>query len=96
MDESSAAIEYEPVRSESTQRLSVRLLVVTVALLMGGIGGWVIRGWSVEASDAVVIGEASEFPPGSVTEVVVDASHFNPFGLERCRCEVWQMPSGAA
>jgi hypothetical protein len=37
-----------------------------------------------------VIGQASEFPPGSVTEVVLDVGHFDPFGLENLD----ELPSG--
>ncbi len=40
--------------------------------------------------EAVVIGQASEFPPGSVTEVVLDVGYFDPFGLENLD----ELPSG--
>jgi len=38
----------------------------------------------VDGSDpeAVAIGSAADFPPGSVTEVVLDVGHFDPVGLE--------------
>jgi hypothetical protein len=84
MAESTAAIEYDPVApTAKRRRLIFGLLVVTVAVLLGGVGSWVLRGWlDARSPDAVVIGHASEFPPGSVTELVLDLGHFDPFGLE--------------
>ena len=84
MDESSAAIEYDSVAPGAWwRRLPVGLLVVTMAVLLGGVGGWVLRGWvDAPSPGVVVIGQASEFPLGSVIEVVLDADHFHPFGLE--------------
>jgi hypothetical protein len=80
MGESSAAIEYDSFApTERRRRLPVVLLVVTAALMLGGIGGWVLRGWvDARSPEAVVIGQASEFPPGSGTEVVLDVGHFDP------------------
>ncbi len=87
--DSTAAIEYDSVATTSRRRLPVWLLVVTVALLLGGIGGWVLRGWvDTRSPEAVLIGQASDFPPGSVTEVALDMGHFDPFGLESPAAEV--------
>lgn len=93
MDESSAAIEYDPVAPKAwRRRLPIGPLVVTMAVLLGGVGGWVLRGWlEARSPEAVVIGQASEFPPGSVIEVVLDADHFDPFGLES---PLAQLPTG--
>ena len=83
MAESTAAIEYDPVAPTARRGLPVGLWTVTVVLLFGGIGGWALRGWvDAPGPEAVVIGEASEFPPGSVTEEVLEVGHFDPFGLE--------------
>jgi hypothetical protein len=90
--ESNAAIEYDPVApTKRRRRLPLLLLVVAAALLLGGIGGWVLRGWVAALSpEAVVIGQASEFPPGSVIEVALDVGHFDPVGFESPEAE----PSG--
>jgi hypothetical protein len=60
--------------------------------MMGGIGGWLIRGWvDTRSPEAAVIGQAFEFPPGLVT-VVLDEGHFDP-GLNRFR--VGNLPDGS-
>jgi hypothetical protein len=94
MGESSAAIEYDSFAPTGRrQRLPVLLLVVTAALMWGGVGGWVLRGWvNARSTEAAVIGQASEFPPGSMTVVVLDEGHFDP-GLNRFR--VGYLPDGS-
>ncbi len=92
MTESTAAIEYDPMApTPERRRFRGGLLVVMVAVLVGGVGGWALRGW-VESRkpEAVVIGQASEFSPGSVTEVALGVGHFDPFGLENMD----ELPSG--
>lgn len=90
MAEPGTGIEYDPVASTARrQRFPGGLLVVMVAVLVGGIGGWILHGWiDARNPQAVVIGQASEFPPGSVTEVALDMGHFDPVGLESSEAEV--------
>ena len=75
-----SAIEYEPVSPE--KRRSAAAALVVIGLILGGIGGWLLRDFIDSPPQAVVIGQASEFSPGSVTEVVLDAGHFDPYPLE--------------
>lgn len=83
MSDMSAGIEYDPVTPRPTRRLPLRLIALTAALLLAGFGGWMLHGWfDGRQPGSVVIGNASDFPPGSVTEVVLDEGHFDPVGLE--------------
>lgn len=80
---SDSSIEYDSVAPKPTRRPPFRLIALTVTVLLAGFGGWTLHGWFDRSQPgSVVIGNASDFRPGSVTEVVLDEGHFDPVGLE--------------
>lgn len=83
MGDSSAGIEYDSATPRSTRRPPFRLIALTLTLLLAVFGGWILHGWFDRPQPgSVAIGNASDFRPGSVTEVSLDEGHFDPVGLE--------------
>lgn len=78
--------------SHDRRRLVIGLLIVAVAVASGSLG-WFLHG-SIDQSSttAVPLGLATEFPPGSVTERVLDIGYFDPV-VENASAEV---PPGRA
>ncbi len=74
----------EPVAA--SQRMGRRrvfgVLGVLVVVAAAVAAGWLLRDRVVPDPTAVPVGHVSEFPPGSVTERVLDVGHYDPLGVE--------------
>jgi Rieske Fe-S protein len=80
--------ESEVRDSHDRRRLVIGLLIVAVAVTSGSLG-WLFRGSIDQFSPtAAPLGLATDFPPGSVTERVLDIGYFDPVGVENASPEV--------